>query len=389
MHSASYAQLIETWTEGFASNKPFTLSPQFFSYSEEQNHEDASGLMKYAFEEVLGWTPVDVQNHCTKEVIDLLGLRAAYRALLWPYTYDLDGKKVPLIDSRSGYGYVAALLYPDVIHTLGKKNLWVMEYNTILSGKKGSKGFRIDDFLGNDGYDHARLLLNHYLIYHPDERFECLEDVYAIFSDKDKGEAILKDAKLLNISRGLFRNPMDFLHASLPDDDTEYGRSRFYYSFYHFENMLADVDVVQNKKQHIMEMYHKDKKSCYCISQSLSVDEDLLHQKIQEWDGELAESRKGQILTLYVQQKKSYTEIATECDIEEDVIRAKIEQWQKERAERNKEKILTLYHRKVSVAVISEKSKIDVDILNQKLEEWGAKKKSIEIGGLLDELTES
>ena len=45
MYSNSYPQLIQNWTEGFASNKPFTLSPQFFSYSEEQNNEDAAGLM--------------------------------------------------------------------------------------------------------------------------------------------------------------------------------------------------------------------------------------------------------------------------------------------------------------------------------------------------------
>ena len=65
MYSNSYQQLIQNWTEGFASNKPFTLSPQFFSYSEEQNNEDAAGLMRYVFEDVLGWTPNDVQNHCS------------------------------------------------------------------------------------------------------------------------------------------------------------------------------------------------------------------------------------------------------------------------------------------------------------------------------------
>ena len=147
MYSNSYPQLIQNWTEGFASNKPFTLSPQFFSYSEEQNNEDAAGLMRYVFEDVLGWTPNDVQNHCSKEVIDLLGLRPAYRALMWPSTYDASGKRVPLVDSRSGYGYVAALLYPSVIRTLGKQKLWIMEYNAMMSGR-GQRAFRVDDFLG-------------------------------------------------------------------------------------------------------------------------------------------------------------------------------------------------------------------------------------------------
>lgn len=333
MYSATFPQLRETWIEGFASNKPFTISPVFFSYSPEQNHEDASGLMRYVFEDVLDWSPYDVQNHCTKEVIDLLGLRPAYRALLWPCTYDDQGNAVPLIDSRSGYGYVASLLYPDVIHTLGKKSLWVMEYNTILSGKKRSKGFRVDDFLGTDGFNHARLLLNHYLVNNPDSRFTCIDDVYATFADKEESEKILEEARLSNIGHVLFHNNLDFLHASLPDDGSESGCDHFAYDFYRFENAFRDIDVIMDHKKEILNAFFKEGKSCHAINTELKlgVDEDVLYNKIRQWQEMFAEKKKDAIINM--------------CK----------------------------HHR--SCQEISEKSKIDIDIIERKLNEWGVRYK--------------
>lgn len=325
MYSSSYQQLIQNWTEGFASNKPFTLSAQFFSYTEEQNHEDAVGLMRHVFEEVLGWSPYDVQNHCTKEVIDVLGLRSAYRALMWPYTYDANGKKIPLIENRSGYGYVAALLYPEVIRTLGKKNIWIMDYNALLSGR-GQRAFRVDDFLGNDGIDHARLLLNHYLVNHPDERYKTMDDVYKVFGNKKDAEKILKKAKLLTVSQALFSSPLEYLHMSLPDDGSDSSRDHLSYDFYRFENLFHDSDDVMVHRNEIMERYRKNGETPYAIAKSLFLNEEIVSAKIDEWNEILAERFKDKLLTLH-KHHVPVNQIAEKSKLPETLIHKKIEQW--------------------------------------------------------------
>lgn len=327
MNSITYPQLIQNWTEGFASNKPFTLSPQFFSYSEEQNHEDAAGLMRYVFEEVLGWTPYDVQNHCSKDVIDILGLRPAYRALMWPATYDSNGKRIPLIDSRSGYGYVAALLYPNVIRTLGKQNLWIMEYNAMASGR-GQRMFRVDDFLGNDGYDHARLLLNHYLINNPDERFESIEDVYHIFANQKTANRMLKKAKLLIIQQALFKSPLEYLHASLPDDGTEAGQDHMSYDFYRFENMLNTVDSIEEHKHEIMERYRTNEETVYSIAKDLNLDEEVLQAKIGIWNESIVEQFKGEIIMLHKQHVPSDEIAKKNMKLPKELINTKLNEWE-------------------------------------------------------------
>ena len=338
MYSNSYPQLIQNWTEGFASNKPFTLSPQFFSYSEEQNNEDAAGLMRYVFEDVLDWTPNDVQNHCSKEVIDLLGLRPAYRALMWPSTYDASGKRVPLVDSRSGYGYVAALLYPNVIRTLGKQKLWIMEYNAMMSGR-GQRAFRVDDFLGNDGYDHARLLLNHYLVNNPDERFENIEDVYKVFSNRKDAEKILRKAKLLIIQQALFKSPLEYLHAALPDDGTEAGCDHMSYDFYRFETMLNGVDEVESHKQEIMKRIRKDGESVYSVAKSLLLDADVIQTKVDSWNEILADHFKDKIILLH-QRHISTDKIAEKSKLPSDLITRKLEEWGATRSSLNKRRNL-------------------------------------------------
>lgn len=329
MHSTTYPQLIQNWTDGFASGKPFILSSQFFSYSEEQNHEDAAGLMRYVFEEVLGWTPNDVQNHCSKEVIDILGLRPAYRALMWPCTYDANGKRVPLVDSRSGYGYVAALLYPDVIHTLGKQKLWIMEYNAMMSGR-GQRAFRVDDFLGNDGHDHAVLLLNHYLTNNPDERFKCADDVYRVFANQKEADKLLKKAKLSIICQALFKSPLEYLHASFPDDGTDAGCDHLSYDFYRFERMFEDNDKANQSMAEIVERYRKHDETAYAIAKDMSLDEDVIQKKIDDWDKVLVDRFKDKIIKLH-NNHMPVEEIAKRSKLPSELISQKLNEWSTEK----------------------------------------------------------
>lgn len=329
MYSVSFQQLIQNWTEGFSSNtdeeKAFNVSPQFFSYSEEQNNEDALGLFHYVFEEALGWSPYDVQNYSSKETIETLGLKSAYRALMWPYTYDANGNKVPLIDGRSGYGYLAALLYPETIHTLDKEQLWIMSYNAVLSGKK-QRSFRVDDFLGNDGYDHARLLLSHYLINNPNEKFTCMDDLYKIFANKKEADKLLKKAKLNIVCKALFASPLDYLHASFPDDGTEAGCSHFSYDFYRFETLLKDVDDVKEHQKEIINRNRKSGESVHTIAKSLDLNEELVQSIINQRENDLAEYFKKKIVTLYTKHM-STTEIARKANLPTDLIDRKLKEW--------------------------------------------------------------
>lgn len=222
--------MIQEWERQLASNKPIKLPDIYFSYSDEQNHEEACFLFRYVFEKILEWTPHDVMNYMSAEVVEKLGLTKAYSKLIWP-TEIKNGRNTKIFDSRSAYGYVAALCYPSVIHEFDMQNLWIMEYNRELSGEKRTT---IKSFEGESGYDKARLLFNYWLINHPDERFPDLETMYTFFASKE-GMDYLKKIKLDKACQIFFASPLEYFHESLTEDEDDPNRkSEFLLQFTEF-----------------------------------------------------------------------------------------------------------------------------------------------------------
>jgi len=57
MKSETTDALIQEWEQQLANNKTIKIPDVYFSYSDEQNHEEACYLFRYVFENILDWTP--------------------------------------------------------------------------------------------------------------------------------------------------------------------------------------------------------------------------------------------------------------------------------------------------------------------------------------------
>ena len=239
MKSETTDALIQEWERMLAANEPIKIPDVYFSYSDEQNHEEACCLFRYVFENILDWSPHDAMNYLSAEIVEKLGLSKAYSKLIWPSEIK-SGRSVKVFDARSTYGYVAALCYPSVIREFDMHNLWIMEYNRELSGEKRAT---IKNFEGENGYDKARLLLNYWLINHPEERFTDLETMYAFFAS-DEAVAFLKNIKLWNPCEIFFSSPLEYFHESLTEDEGDpSAKSEFLLQFTEFNMMKRKMET--------------------------------------------------------------------------------------------------------------------------------------------------
>lgn len=240
--------LIQIWENSIRTNDMKPLPQKFFSYTAEQNHEEACYLFRYVFEKILDWTPYDALNYLNEEIVTKLNLKKAYNNFNWPEELD---------KGRSSYYYVAAMCYPDIITDYNEHNLWIMEYNQLLSKveadnkkskEKNAKPNRIspNSFTIDNGYDKARFLLNHYLVTHPNEEFTDLETTYEKFANSAFANKFLSNIKLNGACKIFFGTPLEFFHQSLPNDgDDEFSRNDFLYNFTQFKEM--DKNFVPGK----------------------------------------------------------------------------------------------------------------------------------------------
>ncbi len=227
--------LIQTWKQGLRENSTKPLPLVFFSYSKEQNHEEACTLFRYVFEKILGWTPYDVINYLNFDIIDKLNLKKAFANLIYPAEYK---------DRRCAVFYVGVLCYPEIVRDFKKTNVWIMEYNNILHR---GKGYYVA-FEKDTGYDKARFLLNYYLVNNPDPRFTDLEAAYAFFGSSE-AESFLRKIKLWSPCEQFFLSPLEYFHMSLPNDtDDDTARSDFLLQFTEFKQLHGDIKVSRSKK---------------------------------------------------------------------------------------------------------------------------------------------
>ena len=225
--------MIQTYEKELRENSTKPLSQVFFSYNEDQNHEEACILFRYVFENILGWKPYDVVNYLTYDLIEKLNLKKAFMNLKYPPEYK-ERKCAPF--------YVAVLCYPEIIKEYKRTNLWIMEYNSILH--KGRGNFVIFD--GPDGYDKARYLLNYYLT--NNEMFKNLEEAYTFFASP-KATAFLKKIRLLAACEQFFLSPLEFFHKSLADDvGEECSRNGLLWQFTEFRAIDNRLPVESKKK---------------------------------------------------------------------------------------------------------------------------------------------
>lgn len=183
-------------------------------------------LFKYFFEKVVEWTPLEIINYLTKDVIDNKAkLSKAYSAVDFPKEF-----------SKKDYFYIAKLCYPDEIgYMFNYRDLIILRYKKVLeSGKTFPKKF----FDTPDGNDKARIIMQ-YALLTSDIKFRNIDDLCEYFSHRKTSDDFLSKAKLKNVCAMNFTSPLEFAYYSLSPTQ----RDRAYYMLHKLDNSLKQHGI--------------------------------------------------------------------------------------------------------------------------------------------------
>lgn len=182
--------------------------------------KDVACLFHFLFEEILGWSPEEVETYTSPELIEKMHLSRAVKKIKFP----------PELKNTDLF-YIACILYPSSVK-MEKKAVILAVYKKVLSGrlKKFPKNF----FYLADSESYLFNCLNYAI----NEKlyFENIKDVYSFFYDREKAEAFLSDVRLLTPCNDNYDYPLDMVHDFLnmeQADDT-------YYSFYRLKTLLQE-----------------------------------------------------------------------------------------------------------------------------------------------------
>lgn len=193
--------------------------------SPQKKEANAICIFKYAFETIMGWSPEQIRDHITMELIEWLDLGRAYRKIKFP----------PELDKEKDLFYIAAVMYPDIVHYSRKERV-LSVYQKVLDRSliKFPKMF----FDGEDG----RTALKYCFIYYVQQNLYTLtnEQLYEYFSDKSRADRFITKGKLKNHICKQYTHVIDLLHETLPADD----QSELYYMFYRFR---YEVNITRKK----------------------------------------------------------------------------------------------------------------------------------------------
>ena len=157
--------------------------------------------LRYLFEAYLEWTPIQVRDCLTPEIIHLLKMEPLISRVPCP----------PELDRTRDFEFVAWYLYPETINCT-KKDLAIKVYHRLNRGEisRFPKGY----FDGTiEAWFRARCTFQCMLIeYLPP--FSSIEELYSYFAGP-KGREAIRKYKLLVPLRELYDTPLDYLHDSL------------------------------------------------------------------------------------------------------------------------------------------------------------------------------
>jgi len=196
------------------------ISNYYFTYNAAGNMKLALKVMKYAFDTYLHWTPTQLRDCLTYEVIERLRLQQLLRYVIFPVE----------LDSTEDLFYVAWQLYPKTVH-FTERDLILRIYKNLLEKKKPK--FPKKFFDGTCGSLRAQVCLR-YMIeqFLP---FNSTDELYDYFASPKCLKA-LRQNRLSSICTDLFETPLEYLHKSLPKEQ----QNQFLYYFYDFTLRRAE-----------------------------------------------------------------------------------------------------------------------------------------------------
>lgn len=191
----------------------------------------AKNLIRYAFTELLGWTPEEAIAHATKELYDQLKLTNYVKN---HYIFPID-----LVEGVD-WDYVTAIAFGYPMDY--KKQLLKHRY-LIKAGVE--KRYRKNLFAGNYGRKRAAYLLQDVIassVSLPDGPGSDTEKLYKRFAASGKMTVLLKKEGLETVLVTLYNSPLEYLHYSLPKEE----KDDFLYALYTFDSIFTK-EMKENK----------------------------------------------------------------------------------------------------------------------------------------------
>ena len=208
-------------------------------FSEKKNNNVALSLLDHVFRNMLEWSPKDVRDHITPELLSRLHLKRVVTSLDFPNE----------LQKTKDLWYLAHLLYPENIDYNRTKYLLSI-YSAVLSGKKSK--FPKNFFGGSDAEFIVALCFNEAI------NKKCpnysLKELYALFTDPVKADKFLTKAKLKQSYIYYYDSPFELLHESVPDSSL----NNFFYEYTVFRKALEAKNLSDTVSPDHLKFYKAD-----------------------------------------------------------------------------------------------------------------------------------
>lgn len=203
---------------------------------EHETQEICEKLLRYIFENYLHWSPEQVAECLSEDVIKRNCLTSLISHIPCP----------PELNRRRDLYFVAWDLYPE-IKKMTPAQLLAKTYDDICEGRL--KKFPKKYFDGPEGRDRARLLFQLMLTKFLPQRFANMEQMYSFFA-KDVARSYLSLRFLSTPLKELYGNDcLAYMHDSLPNDRDE----ALYHRFKHESAVRKAASSKKSVAQTILE----------------------------------------------------------------------------------------------------------------------------------------
>lgn len=222
-----YNCLIYEYEEVLLGKKKCIPTEYFESTSVDENHKNVCTIYRFAFENLLRWTPEDIKNYISTDILKQLKLDTILRYFNCP----------PEIEIETDLFYIAQMLYPTKIQFDFKKTCICM-FKKVLNNEKQKlpKGF----FTKTEGKIRGNICLQYVL--DNELFFENIEEMYAFFASTAAFK-VLKQYRLNSMLTSYYATPLDYLHNALSENQ----RNDFLY--YYYKTKLEITQLIREKEK--------------------------------------------------------------------------------------------------------------------------------------------
>ncbi len=184
--------------------------------TDKEAMQSAKYLMRFVFDELLHWSPMEVKHYFNADIIEMFKLDNCMEKANMEYPKELT--------IGSDYFFIASWLYPDKV-PYNKTKIVTGLYEDVLDGRSQ---FSNRFFQGTDGKENFKICM----FYSLSKEFfsKPISYIYEYFTAQDKASRFMKKVKLYNHFLKFYDDPLEAVHDALPDadkDETLYTFSRF------------------------------------------------------------------------------------------------------------------------------------------------------------------